>query len=179
MERKELMDLTSCLIGSPMGNIRVQFSERGLRSVSLIQTENLDDDYSGLYDDRCTDRLAAVKTYINDIFFCRDPGRSGIELDMEGLSSFRIAVYKELMKVPFGEVITYGELARRIGRPGGARAVGQAMNRNPFLIIVPCHRVVASGGKDHLSLGGFGAGLDVKRMLLRLEGHSKEEISDL
>ena len=66
---------------------------------------------------------------------------------------------------PYGHVVTYGELARRSGCPGGARAVGQAMARNPLPLVVPCHRVVAANG-----LGGYGGGLPLKRRLLALEG---------
>ena len=66
---------------------------------------------------------------------------------------------------PYGRVVTYGELARRSGCAGGARAVGQAMARNPLPLVVPCHRVVAAGG-----LGGYGGGLPLKRRLLALEG---------
>jgi O-6-methylguanine DNA methyltransferase len=158
-------------IRSSIGMLRVDFSENGLRSLSLVK-EDTHDDFSGLYDKDGGDVLAALKTYINDYFYGREPGRGDIPLDMSSISPFRKRVYEELMKVPYGEVITYGELAKRSGSPGGARAVGNAMNSNPFLILVPCHRVVASGNKGKKCLGGFGAGLDAKRFLLRLEGHS-------
>ena len=72
---------------------------------------------------------------------------------------------------PYGHVVTYGELARRSGCPGGARAVGQAMARNPLPVVVPCHRVVAAGG-----LGGYGGGLPLKRWLLALEGAITPEL---
>jgi methylated-DNA-[protein]-cysteine S-methyltransferase len=135
--------------------------------------------FSGLYDKDGGDALAAVKTFVGDLFFCREPGRRGIDLDMDDLSEFRRSVYYELMKVPFGELITYGELACTVGKPGGARAVGQAVNKNPFLLLVPCHRVVASGKDTRYELGGFGAGTDVKRVLLRLEGHDENDVSGL
>ena len=69
------------------------------------------------------------------------------------------------MQIPYGATQTYGELALRIGKPGASRAVGTACGRNPVPVLVPCHRVVASGGK----LGGFSAGLSRKRTLLNLE----------
>ena len=72
---------------------------------------------------------------------------------------------------PYGHVVTYGELARRSGCPGGARAVGQAMARNPLPLVVPCHRVVAADG-----LGGYGGGLPLKRRLLALEGAIHREL---
>jgi len=74
---------------------------------------------------------------------------------------------------PYGHVVTYGELARRSGCPGGARAVGQVMARNPLPLVVPCHRVVAAGG-----LGGYGGGLPLKRWLLALEGATTLELPD-
>lgn len=156
-------------IKSTIGMLRAVFSEDGLRSLSLVK-EDTPNDFSGLYDQDGGDILAALKTYVNDYFYGREPGREDIPLDMSSITPFRLRVYKELMKVPYGQVITYGELAERSGSPGGARAVGNAMNSNPFLIIVPCHRVVASRGWKY-ELGGFGAGLDAKRFLLRLEGH--------
>lgn len=84
------------------------------------------------------------------------------------VSPFRRRVWEVTARVPYGEVLTYGEVARRVGRPGGARAVGGALARNPLPLVVPCHRVVAAGG----GLGGFSAagGVEVKRRLLALEG---------
>jgi len=79
---------------------------------------------------------------------------------------FQRAVWQALAAIPRGTTISYAELARRVGRPGAARAVGQAMGANPVPILLPCHRVVASGG----GLGGFGGGLPMKRALLRAEG---------
>lgn len=93
---------------------------------------------------------------------------SGIALDMAGVPEFHRRVYRAARTVPPGSTITYGQLAARIGAPGSARSVGQALGRNPFAIVVPCHRVVAAGGK----LGGFSAtgGADTKRRILAIEG---------
>lgn len=88
-----------------------------------------------------------------------------LPLDLEGHPPFRRRVLEALTDVPHGTVVSYGELARRVGRPGAARAVGGACAANPLLIVVPCHRVVAADG----GLGGFRAGLPVKRRLLELE----------
>ncbi len=81
-------------------------------------------------------------------------------------TDFQLAVWKALAEIPYGETITYGELAARVGRPGACRAVGQANGANPLPIVLPCHRVVAAGGQ----LGGYSGGLEVKRRLLALEG---------
>lgn len=80
--------------------------------------------------------------------------------------AFHVEVWTALKDVPFGKVVTYGELAEMAGRPLAARAVGQAMANNPIPIIVPCHRVIGSSGKLH----GFRGGLDLKARLLKHEG---------
>lgn len=81
-------------------------------------------------------------------------------------TAFQQRIWQELEKIPYGEVITYGELARRAGNPKACRAAGQANHRNPIAVLIPCHRVIASGGK----LGGYGGGTEIKRKLLFLEG---------
>jgi methylated-DNA-[protein]-cysteine S-methyltransferase len=79
---------------------------------------------------------------------------------------FQLEVWNELTRIPYGHVISYGELARRIGKPSASRAVGAANGDNPISIIVPCHRVIGGNG----SLTGYGGGLPVKIALLELEG---------
>jgi O-6-methylguanine DNA methyltransferase len=81
-------------------------------------------------------------------------------------TAFQIKVWKELLKVPSGETVSYGELARRIRMPKAYRAVANAMGSNLIPILIPCHRVIATGG----GIGGFGSGLGLKRMLLEAEG---------
>ncbi len=87
-------------------------------------------------------------------------------LDMPSVTPFRRRVLRQLLRVGRGELVTYGELAARVGVRQGARAVGGAVGRNPLPIFVPCHRVVAAAGR----LGGFGAGLTWKANLLQHEG---------
>jgi methylated-DNA-[protein]-cysteine S-methyltransferase len=86
-------------------------------------------------------------------------------LDLRG-TDFQIACWRALLAIPYGETRSYADIARAVDRPKAFRAVGMANNRNPIAIVVPCHRVIASDGK----LCGYGGGLDVKRMLLELEG---------
>ena len=78
---------------------------------------------------------------------------------------FQLAVWTRLLEIPYGEVRTYGQIAAEIGNSKSSRAVGQATNRNPLWIVIPCHRVI---GKNH-SLTGYAGGLDMKRRLLQLE----------
>ena len=88
------------------------------------------------------------------------------EVDLTGYTDFQRRVYEETRAIPPGEVRTYGEIARAIGKPGASRAVGNALGRNPACIVIPCHRVVGANGE----LGGFTGGLRWKRALLQLEG---------
>ena len=90
--------------------------------------------------------------------------RFTVPLDLGGLPPFQRRVLAAARRIPYGKTATYGRLAARAGKPKAARAVGQAMARNPVPILVPCHRVVAANG-----LGGFGGGLVLKRRLLALE----------
>ena len=87
-----------------------------------------------------------------------------IPLHLEG-TEFRMKVWNEMRRIPYGETITYKELARRIGAPDACRAVANACGANPFPILIPCHRVVASGGMS----GGYTGGLDIKLALLEIE----------
>ena len=88
-----------------------------------------------------------------------------VPVRMPGGSEFERSVWAEIAKIPYGEMLTYGEIATALGDPGAARAVGTACNHNPVPVIVPCHRVVGAGGK----MVGFGGGVDRKRRLLELE----------
>jgi methylated-DNA-[protein]-cysteine S-methyltransferase len=90
-----------------------------------------------------------------------------LPLSLRG-TEFQLRVLEELKTIPYGETTSYGDIAKRIGRPKAVRAVGAANGRNPIPIIVPCHRVIGSSG----DLTGFGGGLDTKTALLRLEAEN-------
>jgi methylated-DNA-[protein]-cysteine S-methyltransferase len=96
-----------------------------------------------------------------------------IRLDLDRIGDFERRLYAVARAIPPGQVATYGELAARLGEPSGAQAVGQAMGRNPWPIVVPCHRVVGSNGK----LGGFSApgGTKTKLRILEIEGALRHE----
>ncbi len=100
-------------------------------------------------------------------YFGGDPSAlGGIALWPPEGTAFQQTIWRLLAEIPFGRLATYGELAARAGNPKGARAVGQALNRNPLPLFLPCHRVLGSGG----TMTGFGCGLPVKETLLRVEG---------
>ncbi|MGW4881122.1 methylated-DNA--[protein]-cysteine S-methyltransferase [Streptomyces sp. NPDC004262] len=100
-------------------------------------------------------------------YFAGDRHDFELPLDWSLISGFNRQVLRELAAgVPYGSVVGYGDLAGRVGQPGGAQAVGTAMGANPLPVVVPCHRVVESDG----GIGGFGGGLETKRKLLALEG---------
>lgn len=92
-----------------------------------------------------------------------------LPLDRTAGSAFQRQVWDALLDIRYGETISYGELARRIGQPAAVRAVGLANGRNPLSVFVPCHRVIGAGGK----LTGYGGGLDRKRLLLDLEARGR------
>ena len=94
-----------------------------------------------------------------------------LPLNLSG-TDFQVSVLRALLEIPYGETVSYGEIAKRIGRPRAVRAVGAANGRNPLPIIVPCHRVIGSTG----DLTGFGGGLDTKEALLRLEAENTHDL---
>jgi methylated-DNA-[protein]-cysteine S-methyltransferase len=113
--------------------------------------------------ERRDDPFAGVRTQLSEYFDGRRR-EFDVKLAMAG-NAFEKRVWQELCEIPFGETISYGQLARRIGAPEAPRAVGLANGRNPVAVIVPCHRVIGANG----SLTGYGGGLERKRLLLDLE----------
>lgn len=109
------------------------------------------------------ERLKEVTDQLGAYFFGTLTDFS-VDFHLSG-TAFQQQVWKELLKIPYGETISYGDLANRLGNPGGMRAVGAANGQNPIPIIIPCHRVIAADG----SLGGYTGGLKIKRQLLDLE----------
>jgi methylated-DNA-[protein]-cysteine S-methyltransferase len=108
-------------------------------------------------------RFAGVARQLEE-YFAGERTTFDIPLRMQG-GPFEREVWAELLQIPYGETASYGEIARRVGKPHASRAVGAANGRNPIAIIVPCHRVIGSDG----TLTGYGGGLERKRALLDLE----------
>jgi methylated-DNA-[protein]-cysteine S-methyltransferase len=140
---------------SPVGPLRLEARDGALVALHLNAQpgpENLEDPVLAA----ATEQLRA--------YFAGERTTFDLPLDMHG-NPFERRVWDELKQIPYGETVSYGEIAQRIGAPGSARAVGLANGRNPIAIIVPCHRVIGANGK----LVGFGGGLPMKRALLDLE----------
>jgi len=89
-------------------------------------------------------------------------------IDLPDATPFQKKVWRALWEIPYGKTVTYGELAKKIGHKGASRAVGSANKLNPLPILIPCHRVIAAGGK----LGGYTPGVAIKKKLLEIEGKS-------
>jgi len=111
--------------------------------------------------------VASAITRIQALLAGAKDDLSDLPLDLDGVPPFHQRVYEVTRAIPPGEVLTYGEVARRVGEPGAARAVGQALGKNPFAPVIPCHRVLAAGGKS----GGFSAegGANTKLRMLEIE----------
>lgn len=114
--------------------------------------------------------LADACTQLRE-YFAGERQTFDIPLKLDG-TDFQVSVLRALQEIPYGETASYGEIARRIGRPKAVRAVGAANGRNPIPIVVPCHRVIGSTG----DLTGFGGGLDTKEALLRLEAEHTQDL---
>jgi methylated-DNA-[protein]-cysteine S-methyltransferase len=112
---------------------------------------------------RDDDAFDEVRTQLDE-YFAGSRTRFDVPMHLEG-TDFQRKVWAQLCAIPYGETISYGELARRVGNPKASRAVGLANGRNPVAVIVPCHRVIAADG----SLGGYGGGMERKTHLLDLE----------
>ncbi len=160
--------------GSPLGRLRGAATETGLAILGFPGSD-FETPLRALAGDAAVTPVAEHRVVAElSAYFAGELRAFTVPLDLRIVPDFGRRVLEELCRVPFGELVTYGELARRSGSPGGARAVGRAVGANPIPIVVPCHRVVAAGGL----LGGFSGGLPNKRRLLRLEGHSIDGDSD-
>lgn len=157
-----MIEESTILLDTPVGRLAVATDGSAVLSIRIAT-----DRVQGLAQ---TETPVAMQT-INELeeYFAGKRKDFGIPIRMNG-TVFQIRVWNELLKIPHGSVTTYGEIAARIGKPGAARAVGMACNRNPLLIVVPCHRVVGQDG----SLTGYAAGTDKKRMLMELENGIQE-----
>jgi len=157
------MTTSRTTLDTPIGPMTVVASDGGLRAVLWPDDSGrvrLPDD---IVEDASHPVVVTASTQLREYF---DGERTAFDvpIDLVG-TDFQQTVWRSLAAIPYGETATYGEQARRIGRPTAARAVGSANARNPLSIVLPCHRVVGADG----SMTGFAGGLDTKRFLLDLE----------
>lgn len=141
---------------TPVGLVEIQASNEGLRSINYCLSQDQQDNTCAL--------IEKCKQQLQEYF---DGGRCefDIALDQQG-TEFQLQVWQALRGIPFGETVSYGDIAHRIGNPKSVRAVGGANNKNSLSIIVPCHRVIGGDGQ----LVGYAGGLERKTWLLKHEG---------
>lgn len=151
------MALSRIKVPSPVGAFVVEGDEDGLTKIYLPNEKARE-----TLPPAARAVVAAAKQLAE--YFAGTRTMFTVDLHATG-TEFQQDVWLALAEIPYGEVRSYGEIAAAVGRPQAYRAVGNANGKNPWPVVVPCHRVVASDG-----LGGYGGGLDVKRYLLRLEG---------
>jgi methylated-DNA-[protein]-cysteine S-methyltransferase len=145
------------VLDSPIGEFSVGTDGTNVCRTHFGRVDTADEEPG---DEAARQAVAELRAY-----FAGELTDFGVSLAVPGGSDFERDVWREMTRIPYGETLTYGEVARRLGDQGAARAVGVACNRNPIPVLVPCHRIVGAGGK----LVGFGGGLDRKVKLLELE----------
>ncbi len=168
---------------TPIGRCGISWSARGITGLQF-PGENAEATRSELAlrfpEARETEPPAFVTTAIAAIIALlegADDDLTSIPLDPDHIPPFNQRVYDVTRAIPPGETLTYGEVAAAIGEPGAARAVGRALGENPYPIIIPCHRVLAAGGK----MGGFSGtgGIATKRRILAIESRAKLDVLPL
>ena len=169
-----VVDVSYTTTDSPLGELLVAKTDKGL--VRLVWLEwGLDELLTELAD-KVSPRVVEAPAPLDDVrrqldeYFAGDRHDFDLPLDLAMVHGFRRRALRSLAKVPYGELTTYRAVATKAGNERAVRAAGSAVGANPVPVILPCHRVVRTGG----GLGGYGGGLDRKRFLLRLEGSLEE-----
>ncbi len=158
------MDTVQYLIKTQVGKLYMIVSYKGLQK--LQWTKPPGNILSSIKDCKSKTSKNVLTNTIKQLqqYFARTREAFDIPLDLQG-TEFQKSVWKELTKIPFGKTVSYKDVAEKIKKPKACRAVGSANGKNPIVIIVPCHRVIASDG----SIGGYSAGLNKKKQLLTHE----------
>jgi len=166
-EKENLFYATQKILGI---NIKVFSSTKGIRNIFLNNNSKTIKNVN-------TTKLRPDDPYMFNVFtqleeyFNEDRKKFNVPLDVRG-TDFQKRVWSELSKIPYGKTVSYKKIAEKLGNKKALRAVGQANSKNPVCIIIPCHRVINANGK----LGGYSAGLLVKKRLLELEGNISLEL---
>jgi methylated-DNA-[protein]-cysteine S-methyltransferase len=155
-------------VDSPVGELLLVGDERALRGLHMQEGRTASAVRPDWKRDHEAFRNACTQL---DEYFEGNRASFDLPLELEG-TPFQRRVWRALREIPYGETVSYGALARRIGRPESSRAVGAANGRNPISLIVPCHRVVGSDGE----LTGYGGGIERKRLLLDLEARGRASV---
>lgn len=144
---------------SPLGNICIEATGIGIKKMSFSETKIKSQFIiSNHITIQAQQQLSA--------YFSKSLITFSVPLDLQG-TDFQKKVWEALLQIPFGKLATYSDIAKQINQPKAPRAVGQAVNKNPIAIVIPCHRVI--GKNQHLT--GFAAGIETKNALLHLENH--------
>jgi methylated-DNA-[protein]-cysteine S-methyltransferase len=154
------LETTFTILESPFGNVLVAWSDRGLERVGIGAAVDRHADPAW----RFVRRLDCPATEQLRAYFAGTLREFDLPVVLGG-TAFQKRVWQDLARIPYGQTASYGEISARIGSPNASRAVGLACGRNPAPIVIPCHRVIGSGGK----LVGFGGGIAMKQALLDFE----------
>jgi methylated-DNA-[protein]-cysteine S-methyltransferase len=163
-----LVDVAWAVEDTPVGPLTLAATEAGVVKIWFGDDPDVLDELAGTVSPRIVRlarRLDPLRRELDE-YFAGARRDFDVPLDRRLSRGYRLEVLQALGRVPFGETVTYKDLATRTGHPKASRAVGTAMATNPIPIVVPCHRVLRTGG----ALGGYGGGLDTKVWLLRHEG---------
>jgi methylated-DNA-[protein]-cysteine S-methyltransferase len=157
-----------CYLDTPIGELLLAGEDDALAMIGFPKgSMRREPEPDWIFNER---PLANARKQLRE-YFDGDRREFDLPLKLSG-TEFQVSVLEALLGIPYGETTSYGEIARRIGRPKAVRAVGAANGRNPIPIVVPCHRVIGSTG----DLTGFGGGLDTKEALLRLEAEQTQDL---
>lgn len=162
-----------CYIDSPVGPLLIAGDDAAVHAIRFARKRRAAKPDPGWTAAAPTGAVAEATQQLREYFAGK---RTEFDLPLEPVgTAFQKSVWRSMQEIPYGETMSYGELARRVGKPKASRAVGSANGKNPLSIVVPCHRVIAAGGK----IGGFGnVGLTVKQMLLNLEANRRSSAAD-
>ncbi|NND48606.1 MAG: methylated-DNA--[protein]-cysteine S-methyltransferase [Woeseiaceae bacterium] len=157
-----------CYLDTPIGELLLAGEDGALAMIGFPKgSMRRDPGPDWIYNER---PLAKARQQLEE-YFAGARKEFDLPLKIRG-TEFQVSVLDALQEIPYGTTASYGEIAKRIGRPRAVRAVGAANGRNPIPIVVPCHRVIGSSG----DLTGFGGGLDTKAALLRLEAENTQDL---